>query len=172
VLFSDQASRASGAEKPARIANGPSARKLAEMATMRMPLRCDGVAARYVCDDSRVNQASMESLLSAELARIDDAPLHAELASTLVTPSCQMRDWDYGAEPTQYACWVVSRDDTADWCIVYCEQGFAESGSPWGILSTSDQRMGPDALWHVSLEHAFRASSRWSHRNPPGYEVP
>ncbi len=114
----------------------------------------------------------IQEMVDAELSRIADAGVLGAIKPLLVSPRCEMREWDYGEPGQTFACWIVLDHVSTNTCIAYCKYGFGPS-FPWGLLFITGQylSMGMDSGWYANLEDAFRASTAWDGENPPGYEV-
>ena len=119
-----------------------------------------------------MNADKISKLVESEIARIKQLDLAQAVRDHIVTPRMEMRDWDYGEDGEQYACWIVCEDTGSNQAVAFCEQGFAPPYS-WGTIHIDGEfsSMGPDAAWYISLEQAVRGSSFWEGQNPSGYEV-
>jgi hypothetical protein len=118
-----------------------------------------------------LQKADIESLVQAELSRMDSA-VAAAVQPFLVAPRLEQREWDYGAEGQTYPCWIVLEHQPSNTGISYCAQGFGPK-DPWGLLFLRGPHlsMGMDSGWFSSLEDAFRGSMACDLPTPPGYEV-
>ena len=76
-----------------------------------------------------VSPETVSRLLSDQVALIAQPDLRAFYEAHAVTPSVELRDWDYGESGQTYPCWLVWRNNGANSGIAYCEHGFGP-GNP------------------------------------------
>jgi hypothetical protein len=112
----------------------------------------------------------VRTLVDQELARIADSQLRDRIRTLLVAPARADRDWHYGAPGDTYPCWTVLEDSSSDTAIVFCSQGFGPA-YPWGVVRLSNDEIGSDDQWFLTLEDAMRCSPAWRGENPADYEV-
>jgi hypothetical protein len=114
----------------------------------------------------------VSSIVSSELAHINDCALLNRIQELLVTPYPVERDWDYGRDGERFTCWTVLEHSRSNTGIAYCQKGFGPS-YPWGLVSLTGERMGigMDSAWFSTLEAAMRESMAWDGPNPENYEL-
>ncbi|MEP6622673.1 MAG: hypothetical protein ABJE47_25350 [bacterium] len=112
--------------------------------------------------------SQVQSLVAAQVALVEDLARRKALATILVEPRPEDRDWDYGKPGDRYRCWVVAQD--RGMVLVYCDQGFGPE-FPWGAIpEEADESLGMDAQWCWYLEEAFVRSGLWQGAMKPGLE--
>ena len=89
------------------------------------------------------SSGSVQGLVDAQMAIIEDRARREALAQLLVPPRLEEREWDYGAPDTRYPYWVVAEapefvtlgmDCQWGWCL---EEAFIRSGL-WGGATRRD----------------------------------
>lgn len=121
------------------------------------------------------DEQSVARKVAEAVAAIADPRLASALGLRLRPPTRCSLGWDYGpveqgAEAIAYPAFVVADFSPSDVAIAYSGHGFGPS-HPWGLISLTTLRCGPDGAWHASLEAAFRESPGWNEVPPAGYEV-
>lgn len=114
-----------------------------------------------------------EQFIADEIARQLErfvGPAREAINRLLVVPERRTRAWPYAAG-VEYDCWLVAADRKGQWYFVFCSEGFGPE-YPWGVLRASDESLGNDSQWHVSLYDAFLNSPLWDGPMPEGYQVP
>ncbi len=105
-----------------------------------------------------VDPQSLITMVESELERISDARVTAYIKALLVAPTVTMRDWDYGNEGDQFACWTVFCHPSSNSGIAYCEFGFGPR-SPWGLVALEGEdgvtSIGMDSGWFTTFLEAF-----------------
>ena len=114
----------------------------------------------------------VKELVQSELAQINNRPLKEGLQTLLVTPTLQMRKWDYSPTNEVLACWIVVDFRERDMGLAYSELGHGARGDHWGIVLLSANNFGRDDSWFIRLEDAFINSGVWHGRVPDDYEIP
>ena len=97
-----------------------------------------------------MSPVELQKLLARELKSIPDPERRAAIESMLVPPYEERRS-SMHFDGT-WSCWVVARDDSADWVFVYCRSYFLGN---WGCLVGSESDLGMDSQWFGSLDDAF-----------------
>lgn len=96
----------------------------------------------------------IESLVDAEIEKIQDSLILKALKSTLVEPRLRYMKWEYSTQEQKYPCWIVAEDKQFDTQLVYSTQAFGPK-CPWGLVGISNDSMGDDSGWFTNLEDAF-----------------
>jgi len=109
-----------------------------------------------------LDAASVSQRVEAQISKIPDPNVVTALRKFIVTPRCELRDWDYGEPGEQFPCWIIFEHAKSNACIAYCDQGFGPA-TPWGLLylSGKNRSMGMDCNWFDLLEDAFRSTRAW-----------
>ncbi|MBI3929966.1 MAG: hypothetical protein HY319_30790 [Armatimonadetes bacterium] len=95
-----------------------------------------------------------------ERFRVDEAK--QAIKSYLVPPRCEKRISD---REDVHPCWLIA-ELPDDFGIVY-DEGATD---PWGIIRRTDNFIGSDDFWFLTLEDAFYQSG-WTGPRPANYEV-
>jgi hypothetical protein len=103
-----------------------------------------------------IDPSILKQSIAADLARIIDERVIAQITPLLVEPHPEMRLWDYGPVD-RYTCWIVLKDENTMTAIAYAEHGFSNM---WGILLIGDlddpkTSMGMDSGWFLSFADAY-----------------
>lgn len=117
-------------------------------------------------------RGEIEKLVQRELRKIEQPELLELAQSLLISPRCELREWDYGEAGMSHPCWLVLEHRPSNTGIVFCSAGFGPA-YPWGLLFLSGEHMsmGMDSGWFASLEDALRTCSAWEGKNPSGHEI-
>lgn len=97
----------------------------------------------------------IQALVEVALAQIQDRKVRHDVQAALCEPKKQIRNFEWERSNTVYSSWLIAliKDDVRGVGISYAEGGFAEIGSPWGLVFVSDSHTGPPNSWYSSLVH-------------------
>ena len=103
-----------------------------------------------------IDTETLKALVEVELARVADTRVTTHIRSLRIEPTPTLRDWAYGVEGQQYACWNVLEHHPSNTGIAYCESGFGP-GAPWGLVSLTgpDMSIGMDSNWYTNFLQAY-----------------
>ena len=106
-----------------------------------------------------IDGGRLKGLVEAELERLRDARVVAQIRGLLVEPRPVLRAWDYGEPGQKFPCWAVLNDDDSRTGIAYCESGFGPR-CPWGLVWLGSDKpehmsIGMDCNWYVRFLDAY-----------------
>ena len=99
----------------------------------------------------------VRDLVDAELSGIGNADAMRGIHTFLIEPRMEMRFWDWGETPRDYAVWVVAESSRYDYGIVFSDYGFAPD-RPWGLVFLSHRNFDADYCWYSTLANAYSDS--------------
>jgi|CXWL01.1.fsa_nt_gi hypothetical protein len=97
------------------------------------------------------------AVVEAALCTFADPKLVGALRTFIVSPRRELREWEWGKEPSEVVTWVIAESARYNYGIVFSEDGFGPE-QPWGLVFSSHTNIGADYCWYKTLEAAFTDS--------------
>ena len=109
----------------------------------------------------------LSRIIDEELARFRIPGTRDAFTKLLCAPRLECRAWDWNNGQNVHV-WIVACLDAMNLVFAYSRDGYSD---PWGVLSSTDNGLGMDAQWYLSLEDAFISSGAWTGPVPQDFEI-